>query len=122
VIYISQASVGADATFTVPMRVSVVLFIAAIGLFARLCRLPISSHGQNIDRKLGNITYALYLTHPAIIALAVALHWDGHFGRPVTFILVVVGSLLMSVGVFQGVERPVMQLRDSFRGRRLYRS
>jgi peptidoglycan/LPS O-acetylase OafA/YrhL len=92
------------------------LFVLGVGLFCWLIGRSFGPAARQADRRLGDVTYALYLIHPAVISIAAYLALPG--GVAYGFVLVV--SLILATAIFRGVERPLMRFRNIFRGRRLY--
>jgi peptidoglycan/LPS O-acetylase OafA/YrhL len=92
------------------------LFIAFCGLFLYLASGCFRKSLERIDKRLGDVTYALYLAHTPLILLA--HHFDLAGGTGFAFVLI--ASLLAAVLIQRAVERPVWKIRDLLRGRRLY--
>jgi peptidoglycan/LPS O-acetylase OafA/YrhL len=95
---------------------STVLFAALAGLFLYLASGRFNKSLEQIDKRLGDITYALYLAHTPLILLARHLALVGGMG----FAFVLVTSLIVAVAIQRAIERPVWKLRDLLRGTRLY--
>jgi peptidoglycan/LPS O-acetylase OafA/YrhL len=91
------------------------LFIVLCGLFLYLPSVRFRKSFERIDKRLGDITYALYLVHTPLILLAD--HFDLAGGG---FVFVLVGSLMIAVLIQRAIERPVWKIRDLLRGTRLY--
>lgn len=92
------------------------LYIALCGLFLFLSSGRFKNSFERIDKRLGDITYALYLAHTPFILLAHDLDLTGGIG----FAFVLLASLLVAVLIQRAVERPVWKIRDLLRGTRLY--
>jgi peptidoglycan/LPS O-acetylase OafA/YrhL len=85
-------------------------------LFVILCRSQPPAAGERLDKRLGDITYTVYLIHMPVVAVAgsYAIH-----GLP-AFFFVAVTSLAAAAALHRLVERPAMSLRNRLRGYRLY--
>jgi peptidoglycan/LPS O-acetylase OafA/YrhL len=70
---------------------------------------------ESIDKRLGDLTYALYLVHMSVIALALHLGFDGAAGFAATAAATLGATFL----VHHAVERPLWRVRDRMRGRAL---
>jgi peptidoglycan/LPS O-acetylase OafA/YrhL len=92
------------------------LYIALCGLFLFLASGRFKSSFEQIDKRLGDITYALYLAHTPFILLAHRLDLAGGIG----FAFVLFASLSIAVLIQRAIERPVWKIRDLLRGTRLY--
>jgi hypothetical protein len=58
------------------------------------------------------------LFHGAVISIAVYLGVDQRFGGIAAYLFVLLLCLASATAIFGGIERPLMRLRDVFRGRR----
>jgi peptidoglycan/LPS O-acetylase OafA/YrhL len=96
------------------------LFTAGVVAFCWLISRNFGAAAQRIDKRLGDITYALYLIHPAMISIGIYLMLPERFGGLPAYLFVLATSIVVAVAIFRCVERPVMRLRNVFRGRRLY--
>jgi peptidoglycan/LPS O-acetylase OafA/YrhL len=107
-----------DWSLGIPWNVvaSTVLFAAGLVLFVVLCRSQPPAAVERLDKRLGDITYTVYLIHVAAVAVAVdfAMH-----GLP-AFFFVAGTSLVAAATIHRLVERPAMSLRNRLRGYRLY--
>lgn len=92
------------------------LFIALSGLFLFLSSARFRKSFERIDKRLGDITYALYLVHTPLILLAQHLKLPGGIG----FAFVLISSPMVAMLIQRGIERPVRKIRDLLRGTRLY--
>jgi peptidoglycan/LPS O-acetylase OafA/YrhL len=128
--YISRSAVRDFALtkfFDLPgaLMTSAGLFALGLILFIWLMGRQFSPSAERSDKRLGDYTYAIYLIHPAVILVILALKsgWPGlgglGYGVPV-YMLTVLLSGLLAVLIFQCVERPIMRLRNRFRGQKLY--
>jgi len=97
-----------------------VLFGVGLAMFCWLLTATFPRRAEQLDKRLGDITYAIYLIHPAVILVAINLQLESRFGGPPAYMFVLVVSSLIAMVIFRVVERPVMKLRNLFRGRRLY--
>lgn len=95
---------------------STALFLTGIVLFSWLFGAQIPIQLLRLDKRLGDITYAIYLIHPAIISIAVFQN----FSNQMAFLFTVAVSFLLAVVINHVAEKPLMRLRNYFRGRRLY--
>ncbi|MGQ0663092.1 MAG: acyltransferase family protein [Pseudomonadota bacterium] len=93
-----------------------VLFVAGVALLCALIAVPPSDRVKLVDRRLGDVTYAVYLLHVPIISISVFLSLAG----PIAFAFVFLVTLAASTLVHAAAERPLMGLRNVLRGRRLY--
>lgn len=93
-----------------------VLFVGLLLALWGLTRTSAAPRFITVDRRLGDLTYAIYLVHSPIVALAVLLGFNGAFA--VSFVIVV--SLLGAWFIHRFAEAPVTVLRDRFRGLKLY--
>jgi peptidoglycan/LPS O-acetylase OafA/YrhL len=93
---------------TAYIALSVLLLALAAGRFQQ--RL------ERVDKRLGDITYAIYLVHTPMLLLATYLGLAGVTG----FGFVLTASLTAAIAIRRGIERPVMGLRNLMRGSRLY--
>jgi peptidoglycan/LPS O-acetylase OafA/YrhL len=95
---------------------STILFITLCGVFFYLVSGRFQKSLERIDKRLGDITYALYLVHMPLVALAHYLNLAGIVG----FAFVLASSLAAAGLIQRAIERPVGKLRDLLRGTRLY--
>jgi peptidoglycan/LPS O-acetylase OafA/YrhL len=97
-------------TATTPLAVSFALLLLSTALAPRWAQFPVTNR---VARKLGDISYGVYLTHLLFVELALtSLHFLPS-GTLVAFIRVVsfvaVGSCLLGWASFVWVERPAMR-------------
>lgn len=92
------------------------LFVAGATLFAQLIPVRTRPSGEWVDKRLGDITYAVYLVHMPFIMVAAYLAIGGISG----FSFIVIATFITAFLIHRFVERPFMGLRDRFRGQRLY--
>ncbi len=96
---------------------SLFLFIGVVLLFIQLSHTQRFRQYEKVDKYLGNLTYALFLIHPAIILLtAYAVSFRG---LP-AFAVVIVLSIMSAMILYHVVDLPLMALRDKIRGQPLY--
>lgn len=93
------------------LEASIAIFAAVAVLFFALARGECGHAMKRADRFLGDLSYPVYLLHMPVIA--VAERWS--LGFP----FVVSATLILSLAVNLGVERPVKALRERVRGRTL---
>ncbi|MDA0656962.1 MAG: acyltransferase [Proteobacteria bacterium] len=103
------------ATIDNAVIASTSLYLAGVALFSWLISARFSPRTVQIDKRLGDITYAVYLIHPAVISIAIYLKYSNQMAFLFAFTI----SLLVAVLIHSAVERPLMRLRNFFRGRRL---
>jgi peptidoglycan/LPS O-acetylase OafA/YrhL len=92
------------------------VYILGAGLFVRLIKAHTTPKKEQIDKRFGDITYAVYLVHTPFIMLAAYFSLTGLTGM--LFTVTTVFGAAIAINLY--VERPFMGLRDRFRGRRLY--
>ncbi|HZS83295.1 MAG TPA: acyltransferase [Stellaceae bacterium] len=95
---------------------STAIFITVFLLMVGLTTLRASRAAERIDKRLGDLTYALYLVHPSVIFAVITLH----LGNSAAFGLTVAASFALAVLIRILVERPIVRLRNSLRGYQLY--
>jgi peptidoglycan/LPS O-acetylase OafA/YrhL len=71
---------------------------------------------ERIDKRLGDLTYALYLVHWPIVY---AVDRSGLDSYP-AFLLTLITSVSMSALLVSVVEKPILRWRDTIRRIRLY--
>ena len=92
-------------------------FVFSLALFAGLAWVAsVPKRWEQIDKRLGDLTYALYLVHWPIVY---AVGRSGLDGYP-AFLIVLVASVLMSALLAFLVEKPILRWRDAIRRIRLY--
>jgi len=96
--------------------VSTVLFALGLVLFVVLAQSRPPARLERLDKRLGDITYSLYLIHMTVGAIAMSFALTGL----TAFTFVAVVSLIAAVAIHRLVERPAMSLRNRLRGYRLY--
>lgn len=95
---------------------STVAFVVMMVIFAGLAHLWTSDARERVDKRLGDLTYALYLVHTPVVLLVES--WN--FSNPSSVVAVVTLSFVLTISIYAFVERPVTRLRDRVRGVRLY--
>jgi peptidoglycan/LPS O-acetylase OafA/YrhL len=108
------------ASYQPPVLLSTVLFMAGVLLFIWLFPRRFQRQAERLDKRLGDYTYAIYLIHPLIIIIALDLGIAAKAGGGTAYLFTLAISLAVAVAIARGVERPVMRLRNRFRGQRLY--
>jgi peptidoglycan/LPS O-acetylase OafA/YrhL len=112
--YISYNSPGGWVP-TVPN--TTLVFSLSIALFAGLAWVgSVPKRWERIDKRLGDLTYALYLIHWPIVY---AVDRSGLDGYP-AFLIALVASVLMAALLIFIVEKPILRWRDTIRRIRLY--
>lgn len=96
---------------------SLSIFVVVLALFVLLSRTGQVRRFEKLDKYLGNLTYALFLIHPAVILLIT--EGVSFRGAP-AFAMAVTLSILSAVLLYHTVEFPLMTVRDRIRGRPLY--
>ncbi|MEZ5618820.1 MAG: acyltransferase [Rhodocyclaceae bacterium] len=98
-------------------ELKLLLFASSVIALFLLARTSASAGSVPNDKKLGDFSYPLYLAHwPAIYLVENATALGGGAGYSLVMLLSIAFSALM---VF-GIDRPLMNLRDRVRRRRLY--
>ena len=72
---------------------------------------------RGIDRRLGDLTYPLYLVHLPVI---IALETLGIIRKPQDIIIVVIAAVLAAAALHLAVERPLAKTRNKVRGAPLH--
>lgn len=93
-----------------------VLFVVVNVCFAWAAWLQYSAAVEKVDKRMGDLTYGVYLCHMPVIWLMAVFS----FVPPFESLLVVICSFAIAWLIFICVERPMFRLRDKFRGMRLY--
>ena len=123
-IYALQTPTGGlpldAAAFGTPIILSTLLFALGVMLFVWLFPRRFPLWTERFDKRLGDFTYAIYLIHPLIIVVVLDLSIAARAGGGAAYLFTLVTSLAVAVVIACGVERPVMRLRNRFRGQRLY--
>lgn len=89
------------------------LLLGMVPAAAVLDRLRLSAPWQHWDRRLGDLSYPLYLNHYAVSILFLSLCDER---RPAVLVGCLVASILVAIGLTQLVEPLTRSLRDRFRG------
>jgi peptidoglycan/LPS O-acetylase OafA/YrhL len=111
--YVAYNSIGP----TLKVSYSTLLFGASLALFAGLARVArVPERWERIDKRLGDLTYALYLIHLPVVY---AVTYSRLEGTP-AFLLALAVSVALSVLVVLVVEKPILRWRDTIRRIRLY--
>lgn len=101
---------------TAPVRTTLV-FAVVLALMFVLAYVPVPRRAAPVDKSLGDLTYPLYLVHlPIVYLLPRVLPWEGLMG----YAAVAAASVAAAGAIVLAVDRPLMQLRDRIRRRRLY--
>ncbi len=95
---------------------STIAYIVLSALFFALAARRFPQRLERIDKRLGDITYAIYLVHMPVLLLATHLGLAGG----AAFGLVLTASLVVAIVIQRGIERPVVGLRNLLRGSRRY--
>ena len=114
--FVSYNARGDLAAVAWARSASTLLFAGGILLMAGLVGERLQAPVEWLDKRFGDVTYAIYLVHPAVIAVVIAVDLDGGLDYLASFI----GSLAVAVAIHRAIERPVMKVRNVLRGCRLY--
>jgi peptidoglycan/LPS O-acetylase OafA/YrhL len=95
---------------------STTAYMVLSALFLALAAGRFRQRFELVDKRLGDITYAIYLVHMPVLLLATHLGLAGGTG----FGFVFTASLIVAIAIQRGIERPVVGLRNLLRGSRLY--
>jgi len=96
---------------------SSMLFIALLFIFFYLSGICSNSNFIKFDKKLGDVTYFLYLIHMGVVSYIDHLRISNGTSK---FILVQIISIFLAFAFYHYLERPLTAIRDKIRGRRLY--
>ncbi len=91
-------------------------FVFVLWLIWKLASVRADKASLELDWKLGNFSYPLYLNHFAVVVFLTSLALPVSAGLQLTAIM---GSLLLSWTLMNVVETPMAPLRDRLRGRPL---
>lgn len=108
------------SAYSIGQIASTALFASGTLLFLWLFSSDFPKKAEQVDKRLGDITYSIYLIHPLIIYVAIDQSIADRFGNTTAYLFTLLVSAAFAVLIFRGIERPVMKLRNRFRGRRLY--
>jgi peptidoglycan/LPS O-acetylase OafA/YrhL len=93
------------------------MFSLSLALFAGLAWVgSVPKRWERIDKRLGDLTYALYLVHWPIVYAVDRSGLDGYSA----FLIALVASVLMAALLVFIVEKPILRWRDTIRRIRLY--
>jgi peptidoglycan/LPS O-acetylase OafA/YrhL len=92
------------------------VFATSVALFCILATIRVSSIIERMDKRLGDLSYALYLVHWPIVYAVTELG----LSAPAAFLLILAASLAAAAVLVTTIERPILVLRDRIRQRRLY--
>jgi peptidoglycan/LPS O-acetylase OafA/YrhL len=95
---------------------STALFAFLTIAFFVLAVIKMPRQAEAIDKSLGDITYSVYLVHMSVLLLVASLQLD----PTISFLAAVTGSLVLAWIVRVLAERPLVGLRNSLRGFKLY--
>jgi len=93
-----------------------VLFVSVNIGFAWMAWLRCPPAVEKADKRMGDLTYGVYLCHMPVIWLVAVFS----FIPSIESLLVIACSFALAGLIFICVERPMFRLRDKFRGARLY--
>ena len=106
-----------SASFKRALFETTFVFGVALLLFAGLVFVT-KTHSilEQIDKRLGDLTYSIYLVHWPIVYAISRSNFEGFEA----FFAVFICSVFVSILIFLVVEKPLLKLRDSIRRTRLY--
>lgn len=90
--------------------------VCLLGLFAALSVLPCPNRWRGLDRRAGDLSYALYLNH-YVVGIAAASLAD--FQHRLLYLLAVLMSVRLAMGMSALAEAPLRAVRDRVRARTL---
>lgn len=100
-----------DVMFTTFVFASSVVLLGGVALVPK-----VPKRWEYFDKRLGDLTYSLYLVHWPIVYAVGRSSIEGFAG----FMLVLVASVMLSVLLVFTVEKPILRWRDTIRRVRLY--
>lgn len=95
---------------------STAFYAVIAGAMIGLVRCRTSEQGQRIDRRLGDLTYALYLIHQPVVFVVASFGLGGVSSAA----LIILASFALAGTVHLVAERPIVHLRALLRGQRLH--
>lgn len=110
VVYNSAASITDVPNSTLAFAASMAL-LAGLALVLR-----VPKRMEHVDKRLGDLTYSLYLIHWPIVYAVNRSDITGY----TAFLIVLVASVMLSVLLVNIIEKPVLKWRDAIRRMRLY--
>lgn len=102
---------------TTNAQLTTLAFAVSVALLGGLALVPgVLKRWESIDKRLGDVTYALYLVHWPIVYAVSRSSIEGPGG----FVVVLVVSVMLSVLLVLTVEKSILRWRDRIRRVRLY--
>lgn len=107
---------GTDLWRNTPAEIALFGSLLALFFGLALVRLPGRSPLSRLDRRLGELTYPLYVNHLTVVTVAAALVPSP---TPASFAVVLLAATVFPILVALPTEPLIARLRDRVRGRRL---
>lgn len=102
---------------TTNVQLTTLAFAASVVLLGGLALVPgVPQRWESIDKRLGDITYALYLVHWPVVYAVSRSSIEG----PAGFMVVLTVSVTLSIILVSTVEKSIMRWRDTIRRVKLY--
>jgi peptidoglycan/LPS O-acetylase OafA/YrhL len=110
--FLARTGLTGDAGY-VFVRFALCIMALMPALIIILGRMPVGRDARTVDRRLGDLSYPLYLTHYTVLVLMASLTaahgWTA-------FVVTLVGSVCLSWLVALAVETPLRSIRNRIRG------
>lgn len=113
---IRQKEIDWAAGLPWPVIASTLMYATGVALLLALLRCRVGSAAEWWDKRLGDLTYAIYMIHLPIIPVISLI---GLSPWP-TFLIIVTLTILSAIAIQHYVERPLTRVRNRLRGRDLY--
>jgi len=113
---IRQKEIDWAAGLPWPVIASTLMYATGVALLLALLRCRVGSAAEWWDKRLGDLTYAIYMIHLPIIPVISLI---GLSPWP-TFLIIVTLTILSAIAIQHYVERPLTRIRNRLRGRDLY--
>jgi peptidoglycan/LPS O-acetylase OafA/YrhL len=112
----AQGRIGLAEAFngiTMPILVSLLVMALMPALIVVLSRMPVGREARTMDRRLGDLSYPMYVTHYTVLVVMASLSAAQGWAA---FIATLVVSLCLSWLVAVAVETPLRSVRNRIRG------
>jgi peptidoglycan/LPS O-acetylase OafA/YrhL len=112
----AQGRLGLAEAFnaaTLPVMESLCVMALMPALIIILSRMSVGRKARTVDRRLGDLSYPMYLTHYTVLVLMASLTTTQGWSA---FIVTLVGSVCLSWLVALTVETPLRSIRNRIRG------